>query len=410
MSPTLKTVFETLCKHIEFNSGFLKKLKAFQIGFVTKNADHIRFFGGNLTGVDVVRWRPEDSDKWFDEIIETDERDLDEHIAQVKDINQDFAISGNTLNITCAWVAYGIASSKHLSESQKHDGLIDVFLILQYKFITSLLFNYFKYPVAEEVAEATYAELNFRFALKQHGSWSALLKARAEDIIKPTGIHRQVIQTFEPDTKVVYLLNDSQGSIRSMFKSYYVVFDRVVKEGRRIDSVNAVVEHDGIEILRDRTHASARYIRYIQSIIGDRNSFIKDELLTLIEKIVNTMPPKLFVETLTWMSDNAKVRKSTDIEEVINECLIHAFHYFSQNSSVIHNTSDLPGMLSRLRGVYMSSRSVDTSLIQLRAKTEKLVEVATGNKNQSNLASTRTGVLLYIVLRTFTMKHYAGGA
>ena len=121
------------------------------------------------------------------------------------------------------------------------------------------------------------------------------------------------------------------------------------------------------------------------------------------------MPVKLFTETLNWMSDNAKVSRSNDIEDVINETLIHAFDYFSQNRSVIQNTSDLPAMLFRLRGVYMSSRSTDAALLQLRAKTEKLVQIATGNKNQSNLASTRTGVLLYIVLRAFTMKHYAGG-
>ena len=67
-------------------------------------------------------------------------------------------------------------------------------------------------------------------------------------------------------------------------------------------------------------------------------------------------------------------------------------------------------MLSRLRGVYMSSRSTDPILIDLRERTEKIVEIATNNKNPSNLASTRTGVLLYIVLRTFTMKHYANSA
>ena len=409
MSVTLKNVFDTLCGHVDINTQFLKKIKAYQISFVTKNADHIRFFGGNLTGVDVVRFKDEDVNRWFDEIIETDERDLEEQIALVEDVNQDFAVAGSTFNISCAWVAYAISSSKHLNDTQKHDGLIDLFLILQYKFITSLLYHYFKYPASKEVAEATYAELNYRFALKQHGSWSALLKARAEDIIKPTGIHHNTIKTFSPDTKVVYLLGDTQGSLRSMLKSYYAVFDTVVKSGRRIDSVNAVVEHDGVEILRDRTHALSRYVRYVHSIIGDRNSFIKNELLTVIEKAVSTMPVKLFTETLNWMSDNAKVSRSNDIEDVINETLIHAFDYFSQNRSVIQNTSDLPAMLFRLRGVYMSSRSTDAALFQLRAKTEKLVQIATGNKNQSNLASTRTGVLLYIVLRAFTMKHYAGG-
>ena len=87
MSVTLKQVFESLCSHIEINTQFLKKIKAYQINFVTKNADHISFFGGNLTGVDVVRFKDEDTNRWFDEILETDERDLEEQIAFVKDVN-----------------------------------------------------------------------------------------------------------------------------------------------------------------------------------------------------------------------------------------------------------------------------------------------------------------------------------
>ena len=47
MSVTLKNVFDTLCGHVDINTQFLKKIKAYQISFVIKNADHIRFFGGN---------------------------------------------------------------------------------------------------------------------------------------------------------------------------------------------------------------------------------------------------------------------------------------------------------------------------------------------------------------------------
>lgn len=45
--------------------------------------------------MDVVRFKDEDVNRWFDEIIETDERDLEEQIALVEDVNQDFAVAGN---------------------------------------------------------------------------------------------------------------------------------------------------------------------------------------------------------------------------------------------------------------------------------------------------------------------------
>ena len=55
----------------------------------------------------------------------------------------------------------------------------------------------------------------------------------------------------------------------------------------------------------------------------------------------------------------------------------------------------------------MSSRSVDTDLLQMRDKARLVVKNATKSKNESLPASIRTGVLLYITLRAFTMQHYA---
>ena len=410
MASSVKEVFDTECKHLFIDTRFLKKLNQYQMKFVTKNQDHIAFFGGNLTGVHVVRFTDSDRDTWFDDILETDEKVLEDDISKLDDINQDFIVSSNTMNISCTWLAHAIFTSKHLNDHQKHSGMIDVFLVLQYKFLTSLLFQYFKYPAQKEVAEATYAALNLRFTLKEKGSWSALLLSRSEDIIDKHGIHYQTIVDFKDDKKIVYLINDTQGRIRGILKNYYTVFDQVVKSGQRISSVNAVVEHDGVEILRDRSHSLTRYNRYIQSVISDKESFIRAELTGVIERIMQTMPPKMFISTLEWMSANAHERKSSDIQSIVDDTLVHAFDYLSQNTSVIQKTTDLPGMLSRLRGVYMSSRSTDPTLIDLRERTEKIVEIATNNKNPSNLASTRTGVLLYIVLRTFTMKHYANSA
>src|SRR5205085_2123124 len=74
--------------------------------------------------------------------------------------------------------------------------------------------------------------------------------------------------------------------------------------GKKIISVSSVLEHDGKEILRDRNKSLIVYSRYLNSIITDKNSFIREELLVVIEKIILTMPPKLFRQTLVWMSEN----------------------------------------------------------------------------------------------------------
>jgi hypothetical protein len=140
--------------------------------------------------------------------------------------------------------------------------------------------------------------------------------------------------------------------------------------------------------------------------VTDKQSFVREELLGIIEKLMYTTPPRLFRETLSWISDNYRQSGAKKIEELLNEVLIHAFDYLAEERTMVANHVDLPTLLARLRGVYTSSRSIDPALFSLREKTEWCVKKATGNKNDSVIASVRTAVLLYIVARTMTMMYY----
>lgn len=407
MDHSIKGVFDDECSGLDVGPKLAARLHAYQVGFVSKNEDHIKFFGGNLTGVQVVRFTDDDRNRWFDEILEVDEVPLEERLLALPTVNGDWHVSSDTMNLSCVWLMHSISKSSKLPDKVKHQALMDVALVLQYKFLTSRLYQHFKYPADKETAEATYALLSNKYALKEHGSWSALLHARAEDIIGPHSIHANTIKKMDNDEDVTYMLNDTQGRIRDTLKNIYDVFLRVHSQGIRVHSVSAVIEHDGTEILKDRTKSLHAYGRYINSVITDKASFIREELLEIIEKLMPTMSPRHFRETLTWMSDNYRQPGAGEVEEVLNETLVHSFDYLSHNRDVIRNPHDLPGLLSRLRGVYMSSRSTDPALFSLREKMEKTVKKATGNKNESAIAAVRTGCLLYVILRSYTMRHYS---
>jgi len=406
MDLSVLDVFNDECKKLEIDSNFIKRLSAYQTMFVHKNADHVAFFGGVLIGVQTVRFTNEDHDKWFNDILEVDDIPLEERLLKLPLINPNWNVSSDTLNLSVAWLVHTIYKSKVLTKEQKHQGMVDALLVLQYKFITSRLFRHFRFPADKTTAQAAYAQLSNKFAIKRYGSWSALLTARAEEIISPSGIHRHTIEKME-DEGVIYMLNDIQGRIRDMLKKIFDVFLKVHASGKRIVSVSASIEHDGVEILKDRSKSLTQYTRYLNSIVSDKNSFIRMELLDVISKMVKHAPPKLTVDTLTWMSNNYRQRGAGMIEEVLNDCMIHSFDYLNEDRSAIRNSADLPTLLSRLKGVYMSSRTTDPVVKGLRDKTEAMAKMATGNRNAPTLASVRTAVLLYIVLRTFTMKHYS---
>lgn len=405
MADTIKTVFERDCAGLNVGSVLAKRLHDYQVGFVNKNDDHIAFFGGNLLGVQTVRFTSDDRNRWFDEILEMPEDTLEEHLLALPGVNADWNVSSDTMNLSCAWLAHALYTSK-LADKAKHEAMVDVMLVLQYKFLTSRLYRLFRYPADKAVAEATYAQLSYKFAIKQYGSWSALFRARAEEIIAQHSIHFQTISKMDNDPGVIYLLNDTQGRIRDMLKNIYGLFREVHEKGTRISTTSQMVEHDGESILKDKSKALPGYIRYLNSVISDQHSFIRAELVAVIEKLMFTMPPRLFRQTLEFMSENYRQPRAKEIEAVLQEVLLHAYDYLSQNRTLVRNERDLPGILSKLRGVYMSSRSTDPALFSLREKTETIVHQATESRNESTIASVRTGVLLYLVARTFSMHHY----
>ncbi|EKD22632.1 MAG: hypothetical protein ACD_84C00031G0003 [uncultured bacterium] len=408
MSENIKSIFEDECKDLEIDTHLAKRISKYNNAFISKNSEHIEFFGSNLTGAHVVRFVGSDRDRWFDDVLEVNDGPLEERLHALPTVNADWNISSDTMNLSCAWLLHAIFISKKLTDAQKHEAMIDVVLVLQYKYLTSILFHWFRFPTDKATAEATYAQLTYKYGLKVHGSWMKLLKSRAEEIISKESIHYNCIRKMDVDDDVTYLLNDSQGRIRDIIKNIYVVFDRVHKQGLRISSTSSVViEHDGAEILKDKTKSALTYSHYINSIVSDKNSFIRSELTSIIEKLVHTMPPNLFLESLQWMSNNYRQSGAGVVEEVLNITLIHALDYLSHNRELIKNSNDIAGLLGKLKGVYMSSRSTDVELYELRNKTEIIVKNATNNKNDSVISSVRTGILLYIVLRAMTMRHYS---
>lgn len=405
----VRSVFDDECSHLVLDAKFVKRLSEYRIGFTTKNDDHIAFFGGNLLGVHVVRFMPADRDAWFDNILEANDAVLEERLHALPDIDPMYKkIASDVMNLSCAWLMNALYRSTRLTDRQKHDAMIDVALVMQYKFLTSMMYHFFPYPADPITAAATYSQLSYKFAIKVHGTWNKVLEARAEEIIARHSIHYKTVTEMNSDIGVIYLINDSYGRLKDMVKNIVSVFMIVHKQGANLTTTSSsAIDHDGEAILRDRTKSQLAYNRYLHSIITDKASFIRTELVSVIENLMHTMPPRMLLESLTYMSNNYQRPGASEIEEVVTETIIHAFDYIAANRSVIRNTNDLPTILSKLRGSYMSSRSSDTVLMNLRDKTEKIVRAATGSRHPAMVSATRTGILLYLVARGFTMKHYS---
>lgn len=403
----IKNLFERNLPHLKIDGKLAKKINDFQIGFVNKNEDHMAFFGGNLTGVHVVRFTQQDNDKWFTDILEADDIAMEEELLEIPIINPNFHVSTSIFNYTCLWLIHAFKVSPLINDKVKQRAMLDCALILYYRFVTSLLFRYYRYPVDKRIAEATYAQLSYKYAIKRHGTWYATLEARSLDLIDDTGLHAKTFTDFTKDLDIIYMVNDSQGRIRDMVKNITGEFKKTLALGSKIKTSSAISDFDGEETLKDSTRNLSKYIHYLNSVVADRNSFVKVELVELVCKIMHTMPPKLFNETLDWCSVNTKHAGIKDVDLLINETLTHSFSYLTNNRTVYKETADMAGIISRLKGIYMSSKSSDVNLLRIRELSQKIVKQATTTKNENVVSSLKTGLLLYIVIRALAMNYYS---
>lgn len=408
MAATIKGVFSAELSDLELDPKLVKRLSHFKHAFINKNDDHINFFGGNLLGVEIVRYLQTDRDQWFSEVLDIDDVTLTERLYSLDVINEEFKRTSDVVNLTSVWLLHALYNSKKLSTSEKEKAMIDVAYMLQVKFITSIFAHYFKFPADKEIAQAVYESLSYKYALKRAGSWNALFIERSKDIIAHNSIHFKTIKDFNDDEAILYMITDIQGRIREVVKKMYAVLIQMRDDKNRIVSTTSVaLTTDGEAILKDRQRSFSTYKRYIHEILPDRATFIRDEVVSVITDAMHTMSPKLFLDVLEHCSANYGKEAHKEIGELCDETLLHAFDWLSANKALLRNQADLGKLLTRLRSLYMASRMVDPTLLKMRDLADSIVAKSSTSKNKAMQASLRTGLQLYIVLRTFTMNYYS---
>lgn len=402
MSNNIKSIMDAQLKHLKIDAKFIAAIHRYRVTWINKSEDHIRFFGGNLLGVYPIRYTTSDRNDWLDVLLELDEYEARKQIISMPHIDEDWKRATDMVNVSCCYLTHAIMTS-NLTTAQKEAGMIDVLLVMQYKLFSSLMTHFFRYSADEKTALGTYAALSKKYAIKQHGTWDGVLTARAKDIISTASIHYQTIAKFNDDGAIVYMITDIQGRLRNMVKNIWGVFDQVRTEDAKILSTGGTIELDGKVVVRDVTRVLPGYTRYLDEIISDKLRFIKPELVEVICSAQYTMSEHLLYEALNYLSDN---HNNKQVKEFLTETLLHAFDYITNDKSGKDAMRDLSTLLARLRALYMASRSSDPTLLRMRDLGSAILKKSISSRSESTIASVRTGVCLFIVLRVFTKNYY----
>ena len=406
---TLKVVMDDAFKKVTFNRALVQRLYHNRIAFVSKNYDSMNFFGGTLTGYYVVKFTEADTNRIFNDVLDIDRDALTEAIMDVPSINQDFNVSSDTFNLVSVYVIHRFLTEVKLDSKSRLDGAASMALLLNYRYLTSRINHHWQYPCTLSLAQATYEALSDKFLLKKCKSWQKTMEYRAESIYSPESTHAAVLRSFTIDEDIVSMVNDTQNRIRDMIKNIYNIFVQThASDDRILSSKGVTIDGEGEAILRNRVSKVEEHIDYCCGVATDINSFIKNDLKYIVLDMMSTLKNKerMFDKVLLYFVSEMRGSNKKNMEDIIRMVVVHSHEHVSDVNSTVPDMSDLPAFMCDMKNVYSSSRSSDHLLLELRTKGDKLVKDATGSINANAIAALRTCLFLYILLRTFTKRHF----
>lgn len=398
---SLKEVFDEHFKNVKFDTKLSKLVYQYQISYINKNHEHLQFFGSNLLGAHVVRFKDSDVLRLFDEVFDVDKDSLTRDVRKIDAEFHTYKVGGDILNLTMMYVIHRFLTSDMLSIKLKERAAYDSALIFFYRCIAALISYYFRYPSDPKIAQQAYANLSNKFLIKKLGSWHKVMDYRALDLVNSKGIHYKDFLKFTDDDAVIYAISDSQNRIRDLVKNYYAEFIQVHTDGDSISITGGTyLDVDGEETIKEKTKSVEGYVSYMRNIIIDKQSFVNDELINIILKINANTSFRIVKNTLTWMSVNSNNGKySKTIDEFMSLTVVQSM-FMIQNNIDKRHMRDYPHILISLKNLYLSTRTTDPEIDKIRLLGLKVISEANGKGISEALAlSTRTSIVLYLSLR-----------
>jgi len=397
----LKQTFDEHFVHVNFDKKLAHAVYRYQIGYVNSTPEYFEFFGSNLLGAHVIRFKDSDVLRFFNDVLDVDYQALSEAIRKVPTIDHEYKISGDIFNLTLMYVMHRFITADTLPGNIKTQAAKDTALVFFYRSIAALMSYYFKYPTDPKIAQAAYQRLSNKFLIKQLGSWAKVMEYRATNLLNRQSIHLEALARFTDDVAIVYAINDSQGRVKDLVKNYTAEFYKVHEEGVNVAVTSGTyLDADGEETIKEKTKSVEAYVGYIQQAIVDEHTFIKDDLVGVIARINTNTSFRMVRSTLKWIHEHQNDQKyHKDISEFIALVVVQSM-YLIQNNMSPKNMRDYPYILHQLKNLYLSTRTVDPDIETIRKIGYKLIKASNGKISESLTLSTRTSIILYIALRT----------
>lgn len=400
----IKAVMDKNFSSIKIDQALIKRIKGFVDAFRTKNEDHIHFFGSNHFAVHKVVFTTIDRMEWLNDVLDIDETEIRDDLINLPTIQKDWKKYTDVVNMSCVYLIHRIFNSS-LSNSVKQEGMVACALVLNIKAFTSFINAVLPYQTDEKTAEQIYNNLSYKYSLKKAGTWMGVLTQRSEDMVSPKSIHFQVIKTFDPDAKVLYFISDTITRMKDLVKNLYDELTAVKGEDIKSLRSSMMVEMEEGITVRDVVGQYDKYKNYIEQVLNDKSSFIKAEIAHVVIGMMNdTLPPPILNSAIIAFYEQYG-RKNKIAYEILDLVLEHAFDQIHKDKEIQKKAGNIAELLVFMHSRYTSPKSKG-DIEKMRNIGDKFVKKYVKSNNSTVIAAARTGLLLYILARTFLKDKY----
>lgn len=262
-----------------------------------------------------------------------------------------------------------------------------------------------QFQTTQETSDKIYDSLSYKYAMKRTGTWYNLLMQRSADMVSPKSIHYKTIQTFTPDEAVLYFISDPQTRVKDLVKN---LFDQMLEvkedEVKRMKSSMMVEMTDGITV-RDVSGQYDSYNNYIRSVLTDRGAWIKPDIAEVVIGLMGgNLPPTMMSDAIVKFYEFYN-KKDKDCIKLLELTLLHAFDRIQHDKEIQKKTSNIAELLVYMHSLYTAARSKD-DVVEMRKLGDKIIKKRVKSSNSTVIAATRTGLLLYLIARTFLKDKY----
>lgn len=409
MAIILRDLFDEVFEDLIVDQSLVNRLKRYKLGFISKNSTHASFFGNVLLGVDLVKHMPSDRAEFFEDVLGVDEETCKVAVMKSPLIESDYMRLSDPYNLCSIYIAYRIYRSK-LPDVVKREGMHAVIYMLQVKLFTSILSNWYKRPAPIEEAKATYAAMTMKSSIKQVESYDQWFEERVDQLLSPDSIHINAFHNFTPDTSTrggtLYAVTEPQDRLREVVKTIFEVHKQVRANGGRIGTASSTFTIDGEILIRSNTHLNKQYLNYIQSVMLDKQSFIRKEVLDVVTDAVSSVSETLLVQLLGWVSDSHAGRTKVPTYDLSEALVLHAINFIQTNKLTISKVDDFAILIVRLKDLYMAPRLKDVGLLKCREWAGEIATKSKVSKSGPQVQSLKNALQLYITVRALTMTYY----